>query len=202
MTRIESAKNKTSLRDVAAIAFFLLLVLLVWALVKNMASTKELRIHGEAGICDLRNADFDEAIYVVDGDAWDIWAERLYAPADFADGITGEPTPPSEIDYAKIQYATHRTTLLLQPGITYGISTRSSDYSMRLFIGGEQFDLVGVPGTTKEETVPRTLERAYYFTAREEHTEIVIQAANFVHWVGAYIFDISVGSYRNISQQR
>ena len=196
---IKAAPPKAPRRDTIIITAFLLLVLIIWATLGGISSARIVEMRGVDGVCDFLDVDFDNAIYLLTGDSWEQWGERLYSPEDFASGLIEEPKTP---DFTQVQYATHRISLLLPPGKTYGLSMKSNDYSMRLFIGGEQVDLVGVPGATKEETTPRTQDRVYYFSPQEEKTEIIAQAANFVHRYGGYTAAVYVGSYQNIDAKR
>ncbi len=81
----------------------------------------------------------------------------------------------------KLQYATHRLTLLLPPGEIYAVSMKTAVYAQRLFINGEDMGSVGVPAATREECVPNTRERTYFFSASTERVEIILHTANFVH---------------------
>ncbi len=84
-------------------------------------------------------------------------------------------------DFIEVEYVTHRLTLLLPPGEIYGISMKTPVYSMRLFIGGEEIATEGRPAITREEVVPSTRDRTYFFQPKAERVDIIIQTANFVH---------------------
>ena len=116
---------------------------------------------------------------------WESWPEALYTPEDFAGGtVAAAPRILAEEDYKSIPYATHRLRLTLPPGQTYGISMLTSEYAMRIYIDGVETDSADSPGTTRERTEHRALERTYYFAAQSGEVEIIVQAANFVHAKG------------------
>lgn len=152
---------------------------------------------GNGGV-DLTEVDFTDTVYFYH-DYWDSYPEKLYTPADFkSDTVTESPKQLNTEDYRKIEYATHRLELKLPAGVTYGLYTKSSDYSMRIYINGELIDTVGTPTDSKDTTEPRTAERTYYFTPETNTTEIVVQAANWVHREGAYSPDLRIGTAENI----
>jgi signal transduction histidine kinase len=75
---------------------------------------------------------------------------------------------------------------------------KTSDYAMRLFIDGEEIDNVGVPGDTRESSVPMVAERVYSFTPEGETVTFIVQTSNFVHVDGCYAPNLILGSHENI----
>lgn len=69
---------------------------------------------------------------------------------------------------------------------------------MRLYIDGKEIDCVGLPGATKETSIPRTADRTYYFTPDDETVEIIIQTSNFVHKEGCQPPIFRLGTQQNI----
>jgi len=197
--------NQSKIREFIPVLVFLVFILVFWALLAGMPTSEIVNTQPVQadGIQDLREADFDNSIYVVSHKIqWESWGDKLYGPQDLTEEIVREARVLDDEDYKIIQFATHRTKMLLTPGKVYGISMKSADYSMRIFIGGEEIDSVGVPADTKEETVPRTNKRVYYFSPKTEVVDIVIQAANFVHNEGAYPPILFIGSYENIAHKQ
>ncbi|MDR3365308.1 MAG: sensor histidine kinase [Clostridiales Family XIII bacterium] len=182
------------------IALFLLLVFAVLFGMAFLYHTKAIGLPIAEGYCDLSGRDLADTVYHIDG-PWESYPEELYAPGDFAGGIAGAPRFLAGRDYKDIPYATHRLRLALPQGpAVYGISMKSSDYAMRLYIDGREIDSVGAPGTTRESTEPRVLERTYYFTPQAGEAEIVVQAANFVHAKGGALPpDLYIGTAGNIT---
>ena len=130
------AQPASNRRDLIAVAVFLALVLLAGAGLAAMptANTANAPKQDSGAVIDLRFGDFAENIYVIDkGIGWESWRSELYTPLDFENGVTGEPHVLLNSDYRQTQFFTHRLTLLLIPGESYGISVRSADYSMRMF---------------------------------------------------------------------
>jgi len=202
----ESIGTKSTRRDIIAVAIFLAIVLLVWVGLTAIPSADiscAPKSDG-AAVFDLRSSDFSNTIHVINNrDDWDSWPERLYTPQDFENGIVGQPRTLTNDDYGHYQFFTHRVTLLLVPGTTYGISSLiSTPYSMRLFVGGEQAVLVGVPGATRAETIPRTHSFVHYFVPQDERVDIIIQTSNFVHQFGGEPQVMYIGSMQNIERLR
>lgn len=184
-------------RDMIYIAIFLVLVLLLWSGFSLLPGPNEVQLPDNSqGGYDLTDEDFTDTIYTT-SPVWDSWPEKLYAPEEL--GEAEAPVPHYTLDYAQREYATHRLTLKLIPGVTYALSYYSSDYSMRLFIDGVEAASAGVPGTSKESTQPLVRKLVTYFTPQSETTELVVQAANFVHDEGARAPKLTFGTAANIA---
>ncbi len=188
--------NKNNLFNIVCIALFLVLVLALWMGFSFVLGPELVQLPADAaGGYDLIAYDFSDTVYRT-AEVWDSWPEQILTPQELSSA--GAPVPQTSIDTHRIQYATHRLVLRLVPGARYGVTMLSSDYAMRLYINGEEIGAVGVPGSSREGTVPRTRQVTYYFTAQNETTEFVAQASNFVHRVGAYAPMLTVGTEANI----
>ena len=186
------------LRQPIYICAFLLIVIVAWTVLFTLPSPAETRLD-DINVQDLSGSDFSETIYS-NALGWESYPEKLYTPADFANGyITERPNSHEEMDYGAVQYATHRMRFMLPPGKTYGLLMQSADYSMRIYIDGIEVGSVGVPGDTREMTIPRTLKRTYYFATQSGEVDVIVQAANFVHRAGAYPPKLYIGSVENIA---
>ncbi|MDR1643964.1 MAG: sensor histidine kinase [Clostridiales bacterium] len=188
-------------RNSLYIFVFLAAILVMWSSLIFIPDAEEVRLPVVEGSHDLSAADFENTVYL-SKDYWESWPERLYTPEDFASGAVTEPPRFLESDdFTRIQFATHRLTLRLPPGKTYGLSMTTSDFAMRLFIDSVEIDSVGIPGATREETVPRVLKKEYYFSPQAETVELVVQASNFVHRQGAWYPGFTIGSLENIASR-
>jgi len=202
--KTESTGLKNNRRNIIAILVYLAIILLIWAGLTAMPASELVRpprIDNDA-IFDLRNSDIDGYIqYLGSGWDWDSWPERFYSPDDFKTGTVGEPKVLFGEDYEYYQFFTHKITLLVVPGTTYGISIRSSDYAMRMFVYGEQAALVGLPGTTRAEAIPRTNFVVYYFTPQTDEVDIIVHTSNFVHNRGGTPPRLYISSVQNIERR-
>ncbi len=178
-------------RKTAAILYFIL-ILPLWFWFSTLPAPQTRELSG-TGPCDLMGADFTQTVYVPV--FWESYPEHLYTPADLDRGGLEAPRPSGDLDYRQVEYATHVMRLLLPPGETYGLSLRTADYSMRLFVNGKELDCVGSPGTTRAETLPMVRERLYAFIPQGEETTLVLQCANFVHHEGANPPPIKLGLF-------
>jgi len=171
-------------RDIIIITVFLIIVLFVWAGLSSMPTAEN--------YIQVVNNNHD----------WDSWAERFYSPDDFENGTVSEPRVLHLADYQHYQFFTHRIILDVMSGVTHGINIRSADYSMRLFVDGQQAALVGVPGTTRAETIPRTNNIVHYFIPQTEQIEVIVQTANFVHNTGGRPPSFYIGYVQDIERHR
>jgi len=185
-------------KDIIAIALFLVLVIALWIGIIMIPSPHIVEMHNENFISgninevNLLGADFNNNVFIPNW-FWLSYPEEFFTPEDLQRDDIPSPVHPDTIDFTVVQYATHVTILRLPPEKTYGIHVSTADYSMRLFINGTLVDEVGVPGTSPETTIPRTLPRIYFFTPMTDTTTIVVHSANFVHINGAYTPRIVIG---------
>lgn len=185
--------------NVIYIISFLIIVLVAWLAFFAVPQPAIENLEKENGPVDLAEMDFSDTVFYYQ-DYWENYAEQLYTPQEFEDGSTVPPVHMEQADYEKYQYATHRMQMELAPGVTYAISMRTSDYAMRIFINGEEFDAVGNPGDTKESNVPRVAQRTYYFAPQESTVTIIAQTSNWVHKEGAYPPKFYIGTANNIER--
>ena len=185
-------------RDMIYIAVFLILVLLLWAGLSLLPGPQQIQLDEDVqGGYDLVESDFEDTIYTI-APVWDSWPEKLYTPEEL--DTAEAPVPHESVDYTQTEYATHRLHLKLAPGVTYGLSYYSSDYSMRLYIDGVEMASAGTPGSTREETEPLVRKLVTYFTPQSETVTLVVQSANFVHFEGGWAPMLTVGTADSIAQ--
>jgi len=223
--QVGTSQLKTNRQNIIPVAAFLAIVIFIWSALIIAMPMPELapapRLQNEAlldfresaldmqstfdsqAIFDLRHTDFTNTIHTINNRDWNSWPERLYTPEDFENGIVGEPQSLTHEAFSRYNFFTHRVTLLLTPGITYGISMPSTEYAMRLFVDGEQAALIGLPSTTREENIARTSNNVvHFFVPQDERVDIIIQSSNFVHQFGGEPRTMHIGSIENIQQQQ
>lgn len=166
------------------IIVFFILILAIWLSMSLFAQPTQINLHAAKGYYNLSNKDFTNHVYRVEND-WESWPEVLYTPDDFSSGkVKDMPQFISSEEYKNVPYATHKLRMTIPKNQTYGITMQTSEYAMRLYIDGVEIDSIGSPGTTREKTEHRVLERTYYFTTQSGEVEFIVQAANFVHAKG------------------
>lgn len=187
--------QKIKSRDVIYIFLFLILVFALWTGLYSLPTpTVEVFPFVSNGNHDLTDTDFSETIYKL-AQAWETWPEKLYTPEQLK--YAEKPVAYN----SSFPFATHRVTLKLNRGVTYGITSRSSDYAMRMFMNGEEIVAFGNPAATEEENIPQVQELVYYFTPQEETVEIVLQSSNYVHYRdGTKAPAFIIGTADNIAQ--
>ena len=154
------------------------------------------------GTYDLTDHRFEDTLYRVPSSAWQSLTYQLYTPEDFRLGNVTQPLRSlGQAESMNTSYATHIIQLKLPADTYYGISMMTAEYAMRIFIDGNEIDSVGVPGTTRESTEHRILERTYYFSPENETTTILVQTANFVHKEGSGAPNFIIGTTQNIVER-
>ena len=137
-------------------------------------------VTGENGIWDLREYSFEDNRYYLTGPVEYI-PDDLLTPDEFrareGEIVVGYPQE-------NCQYATSRLRILVPSDGYYAFSGRSIGYSERLFVNGEWILDIGVPGETRETTIPDTGNISVTLKAENGIIEIIQQSSNFVQRKG------------------
>lgn len=132
-----------------------------------------------------------------------LYYREFYTPEDFMLGnVKTEPVVLNEGRVDPGNYGTYRIIVELPAdGGTYGVSSYSAMYSQRLFIDGKEYPSVGIPGETKETSVPMTKHYTVYFVPDTPEVEIIIQFANFSHYDYGGIVPLYLGMQQTITER-
>jgi len=180
-------------------SIFFILVLSLWIGFLFAPQPKLVELPATTGTYDFSDYNFEDTVYRVSNMAWQSLPYQLYTPEDLLTGNVTESFRSLEpIASMNISYATHIIQLTLPADVYYSISMVTAEYAMRIFIDDNEIDSIGVPGTTRESTEHRILERTYYFSPESETTTILVQTANFVHKEGSGAPSFIIGTTENI----
>lgn len=189
----------SKVRNAIYIMFFLMGVLILWVSLSFLPGPSSEQLSADTpGKVDISHHDIDHKVIHLN-QVWETWPEKLYTPQELA--AVESALPHESLDFSTIDYATHRMQVKLEPGYTYGISLRSSDYAMRIYLDGTELDSIGTPAATSEEVDPQVRDEVYYFTPQKDNIELVVQASNFVHALnGSFAPQLTIGTSDNIAQ--
>jgi len=182
-------------KHIIKIAIFIAVLMAAFTVYNAITDIPVVRLKPENGMADLTGIDFARDKVFVQGRNWEYYGLELYTPEDFANGAGTTPVI-ADTAGAPDDYGTHRVTLRLPKGKTYGIYGWSMLTSMRLYINGSLALEVGSPGESKEATTPGSHYYFYAFTPETDTTELIYHVANFHTSDGAgrysfYIADFS-----------
>ncbi len=190
---------------ISAAAFFLLILFIFSSFGMLTSRIKQETPETSSGYADLSGFDFSDKLASISHTSFMYYRDELYTPEDFKRGnVKTEPIALSggsaRVDPGN--YGTYRIVVKLPSDRdTYGLSSYSAMYSQRLFINGEEYPAVGVPGETAETTVPMTKHYTVYFKPDTKQVEIVIQFANFNHDDYGGILPLYLGAQVMITQR-
>lgn len=146
-------------------------------------------IWSDTGTWDLRAFDFEKMHVRITGNV-EFIPNALLTPDEFE-------ARAEEIQYGKpaqvSEYATSRIRILLPDDHHFMVAGRSIDFSDKIYINGKLAAEIGVPGETRETTIPETA--SIHLTANPVNGEIILvqQGSNFVHREGGGHDDWRVG---------
>lgn len=164
-------------KTVIAIIFLLLVAVAFSAVFQITTSSPE--IIGTKH--QLNRFDFSNNITQLFFGSYDVYAEKLLAPEDFAMSVPEPDVIESYGEFQKMPYCTCRFLIPLEKGKTFGIDFESATYAMKMWINGVQVCEFGKVADNKDDFVADTGHFTYYFSPQNDTTEIVIQKANFIH---------------------
>jgi hypothetical protein len=151
------------------------------------------------GVLDLRDANLDGDVFALGGE-WEFYWDRLYEPADFAEGIPDgkktfikTPMAWNGAGYPRIGRATYRLLLRL-PEIKPGLYVPEILAASSVWVNGEKVFSAGSIGTDAEDSVPCSKNEILPLSLRGGVAEIVVQASNFHRMNGGVCHAFRVGS--------
>ena len=154
----------------------------------------------ENGVLDIRDVSFEDEIYHLNNN-WDYFPGKLLTPDDFKDE---ENMPVKAGPYEKdMQIGSYRLVILAKPNIYLEIGSFFIDYSMRIFVNGQEVRNVGYVSADPEEAKPHGRYIVYpIYTGDDGRVEIIYQYANFMHNEGGYIQATVISSPKNIDEYK
>ena len=190
-------------KGMLSITVYLLAAALVCVLVTRLCAIDyEIVRAQQPGITDLTDFDFESGIAQVATESTQsiyIYADAFYTSEDFASGrVSTEGILYDRTEGAQGDYGTLRMVLKLPPGEVYAIAAKNPSYAQRLFIDGEEYAAIGIPGDSAETTVPKTARFVEAFMPHGGTTEIIFHYSNFVHADGGGLYPIDIGYVTSI----
>lgn len=162
------------------------------------------------GIIDLRKTDLSIQKIALDGE-WGICWQQLCEPGDAKSRMTGIiPFPrrwdDTVINGAKLTalgYASYMLTVILPANAkNLALDVPDTYTSYKLFVNDELFVQSGVPGTTRETTIPKWQQYTRELFAKTDTVNLILQVANFEHSKGGPYKSIVIGSKDRLFMER
>lgn len=176
------------------LAVLLPLIVLLCIGIYSMKDRDWDRVQSVDGVCDLTGVDFEGGrMALTDGDV-EYVAGQLLTPEEFAALDEIRLGSAKEIGPA----LTSRLRIRVPENRVYAFCASTANYSSRIYVNGALLDNYGVPGLTKETSVPG--ERFIIFTAQpvDGVIEIVQQSSNFVFWENSRHTAWTVGEHERV----
>ena len=169
----------------------------------------------ENGILDLSSWDFERDGPVALDGQWEFYWLLHLKPADgLSESLSAKrgfiKVPGTwngyEVNAEKIPgegYATYRLRILLgkpRPRLAFKFLDMAVAFSV--YVNGEKLMSAGVPGQTRELTLPQFYPQVVEFSPRSRQLDVIIQVSNFHHRKGGAWESILLGSKDDIWQIR
>lgn len=161
----------------------------------------------QQGVLDVRAWNFEQQGQLTLTGEWEFYWQQFLTPQDF-------PQPPHYVflparwngyvfDGVTLSgegYATYRLTLLVDPEIPLAVRMPWVETAYRLYVNGREVQTVGVVGKTAETTTPQRQPQIIQLPTQTEQIELVLQVANFHHFIGGPRRPIWLGTPASITQ--
>ncbi|MBR5657837.1 MAG: hypothetical protein IKX10_00385 [Lachnospiraceae bacterium] len=148
------------------------------------------------GVVDVREYSLDEKVYHLVND-WDYFPGKLYTPEDFVDEANAPVKAlPNEKD---MNLGSYRVRIIAKPHMYLMLASYTIDYSMRVFVDGEEVLNVGYVTDAPETTIHDGHFVTIPFYTGEGETEIIYQYANYMHKDGGFIQSTTIGTPEQIA---
>ncbi len=182
------------------IILYVVLLLAVLIGVQQLTQSPMRRFVAVDGVVDLTDGDLSREIMYIDEAGWEYYPAHLYTPADFRSGGTVDPVYDDSSSLE--EYGTYRLRAKLPQDILYAVTGKSFPFSQRVFINGDLAGEVGMPDTSRKDTVTHAKTYGYYFRPHDGEVEFVFQVANFNHRSGGYNEEMKLGEPELVSGYR
>lgn len=163
------------------------------------------------GIIDLSDVKLEDNAIPLNGE-WEFYWEELLLPEEidgrekdyyefpklWNDGVTQ-----NGVELESKGYATYKLKVVLPkrtPQLTLAINEMYSSY--KLYYNGFEFERNGIPGKTKELSVPDWILRTTNFNKFSDTLEFVLQVSNFRHAKGGSLEPIIIGDRTKLMAKR
>ncbi len=161
------------------------------------------------GLIDLRNINLSTQTIALNGE-WGICWQQLCEPGieNKMTGITLFPKKWNDtlINGKKLTakgYASYILTVLLPKGSkNLALDVPDTYTSHKLFVNEELFVQSGVPGTTRETTVPKWRQYTRELFSKTDTLKLILQVANFEHSKGGPYKSILIGNKETLFRER
>lgn len=162
------------------------------------------------GVIDLRKVDLSSQKIALDGE-WGICWQQLCEPGDTKSKMTGMILFPRRWDDTVINgakltakgYASYMLTILLPPNAkNLALDVPDTYTSYKLFVNDEVFVQSGVPGTTRETTIPKWQQYTRELFGENDTVKLILQVANFEHSKGGPYKSIVIGNKERLFRER
>jgi signal transduction histidine kinase/CheY-like chemotaxis protein len=162
------------------------------------------------GLIDLRNIDLTTHTIALDGE-WGICWQQLCEPGHTETKMTGMTPFPKRWDDTLINgkkltakgYASYMLTILLPKNASnLALDIPDTYTSYKLFVNDDVFVQSGVPGTTRETTIPKWQQYTRELFPKTDTVKLILQVANFEHSKGGPYKSISIGNKETLFMQR
>lgn len=160
------------------------------------------------GVLDLRNSDFEEASIALKGKFKFYWHQQL-GPGD-TKGVYELVEYPQLWNSLRWQgkpmgaqgFATYKLTILLpSKSKTLGLKLSHTYCSYRLFVNNQFIAADGVPGKTKETTVPYWSTQVKPLFGVGDTLQLTLQISNFSHSRGGPNVPITIGELASLQSE-
>ncbi|MET3287751.1 UNVERIFIED_CONTAM: two-component system sensor histidine kinase ChiS [Brevibacillus sp. OAP136] len=166
-----------------------------------------------SGVLDATGWDFARQGNVKLEGKWEFYHSQLLSPDDFTQrngdvkpSLTGYMPVPAQWENYPIPnsspfgYGTFRLRVKMQKqqGTIFGIKQAIMRTAHRVFVNGREIGSQGVPGRTKEETIPGNLPYTRFFAIQGDQAEIIVQIANYEYSSGGFNQPLVFGVQKKI----
>ncbi|MBT1703380.1 7TM-DISM domain-containing protein [Chryseosolibacter indicus] len=139
------------------------------------------------GLIDLREASLSDNAEALDG-YWDFYPNHLFTYNSFDDKFrTSFAFPDVWKADSTIDFGTYRVRVIIPESARntrLGVEVPHFFSSYSLWLKDSLLGTNGTPGTTRETTIPEWKPSVFYFEAKDDTLELILQVSNFYHATG------------------
>lgn len=201
-----------NVRRIAGISLFFFIIFSLVFIIYSQTRTSHSNLMANKGVLDLSSWDLEKRGPVnLDGE-WEFYEGELLKPEDFRQGKHAPPAYLSVPDtwsgnsvgegMSRKGSGTYRLQVMLQnTDEILGLKIRSIRMSHRLFVGGREVGMSGLPSVNRGGFQPGNTPYSVFIHPDTRKLEIVIQVSNYNFVTGGIVNSISFGAHEDITRR-
>ncbi|MEK3794847.1 ATP-binding protein [Paenibacillus sp. FSL R7-0204] len=204
--------RKVNIRRLLGSSIFFVIIFALVFMIISQTQIAQSGVEARKGVLDLSSWDLvKQGLVKLDGE-WEFYEDKLLSSEDFRQGLHDPPAylevpgtwrgKSLEGGMSRMGSGTYRLQVLLKDtDDILGLKINSIRMSHRLFVGGREEGISGLPALDSDVFQPGNTPYSVFFHPNSKKLDIVIQVSNYNFVTGGIVNSLTLGEQENISRR-